>query len=73
MNTPKKTTCFDCKKKIGLLGFECNYCHNKYCSLHRLPEDHKCTCMNDLQNKYKEAAKEKLLSEATKVNKVISF
>lgn len=74
MNQPsKKRACFDCKKKIGLMGFECNYCHNNYCSSHRLPEDHKCTCISEVNNKYKEMAKEKLLSEATKSNKVTSF
>lgn len=40
-NKPKKKKCVICKKKVGLLGYECK-CGNIYCSLHRMPEDHQC-------------------------------
>ena len=33
--------CFDCRKKIGLTGFECR-CGFMFCGQHRLPEDHEC-------------------------------
>ena len=36
-----KKRCFDCNKKVGLLGMECK-CGYVYCSGHRLPENHKC-------------------------------
>ena len=29
--------CFNCKKKVGLLGIECK-CGFVYCNTHRLPE-----------------------------------
>ena len=34
--------CFICKKKVGLLGYQCKGCDCSYCNGHRLPEDHKC-------------------------------
>lgn len=38
------TKCFqsDCIKRLKLTDFKCK-CGNQYCSLHRLPENHKCT------------------------------
>ena len=30
-----------CNKKTGLLGFECR-CGNKYCTIHRFPDQHSC-------------------------------
>ncbi len=33
--------CFDCNKKLGLLGIECK-CGYVYCNSHRLPESHSC-------------------------------
>ena len=32
----------DCKKKLSFMNFSC-LCEKKFCSLHRLPEDHECT------------------------------
>lgn len=37
-----KSRCFECKKKVGLLGFECR-CGYVYCSSHRHAADHSCT------------------------------
>lgn len=48
--------CSLCKKKCGLLAYECKGCNKDFCSLHRLPEDHKCECMTQ----YKEGLKDKL-------------
>lgn len=40
----KKNRCIICNKKVGLLGFECKCSPNmKFCSEHRLPENHDCT------------------------------
>jgi predicted nucleic acid binding AN1-type Zn finger protein len=33
--------CFLCRKKVGLLGFECR-CGFVFCSGHRHPQDHAC-------------------------------
>lgn len=33
--------CYNCNKKIGLLGIECK-CGMVFCNRHRLPEDHDC-------------------------------
>ena len=38
----KKLRCAMCKKKLGLLGFECK-CGKMYCSAHLLAESHNCT------------------------------
>ena len=36
-----KKLCFTCRKKVGLLGFECK-CSFVFCSKHRYAEDHAC-------------------------------
>lgn len=36
-----KKKCFECNKKVGLLGLECR-CGYTFCTTHRLPEDHRC-------------------------------
>ena len=38
----KKNRCFVCRKKLGLMPFECK-CNQMFCALHRSPEDHDCT------------------------------
>jgi hypothetical protein len=37
----KKVKCKTCKKKLGLLGFECR-CGEVFCSGHRHPDQHSC-------------------------------
>ncbi|PIM97766.1 putative Zn-finger protein [Handroanthus impetiginosus] len=37
-----KNRCVMCKKKVGLLGFECR-CGGTFCGMHRHPETHSCT------------------------------
>ena len=36
----KINRCFNCRKKVGLLGFDCSHCDKYYCSSHRIPENH---------------------------------
>ena len=36
-----KTKCWNCKKKVGLLGVQCR-CEYVFCSKHRYPEEHAC-------------------------------
>lgn len=57
-----KNRCFDCRKKLGLLGIECK-CGYFYCSGHRLPENHKCGF------DYNAEGKEQLRKEIVKVAK----
>jgi predicted nucleic acid binding AN1-type Zn finger protein len=45
--------CHVCNKKLGLLPFDCR-CGHQFCSIHRYPEEHKCSF------DYKEFAKEQL-------------
>jgi len=42
--SPKKpkNRCTTCRKKVGLLGFECR-CEGLFCSMHRHATDHECT------------------------------
>ena len=54
--------------KLKLTDLECT-CQQRYCQLHRLPEDHKCSF--DFGKKEKEFLKNKLLSEKTVAEKII--
>lgn len=39
----KKVRCAVCRKKLGLLGFDCKCSSTlKFCAEHRLPENHDC-------------------------------
>ena len=33
------------------LPFECNYCKDKFCALHRLPEEHRCVKLHQIRAK----------------------
>lgn len=55
----KKYCCFgECKKKLTLMDMECK-CGFKFCSLHRLPESHKCTY--DFKNESKDLLAKRLI------------
>lgn len=55
------TRCFSCRSKIGLLEFVCNFCKQKFCTHHRLPEDHICPNLEAAKNKHKELNTKNLL------------
>ncbi|NWS69096.1 ZFAN5 protein, partial [Crotophaga sulcirostris] len=38
---PKKNRCFTCRKKLGLLAFDCR-CGNLFCAFHRYSDRHNC-------------------------------
>ena len=38
----KKNRCLSCKKKVGLMGFECR-CGGLFCAIHRYSDKHECT------------------------------
>uniref|UniRef100_A0A8C1P5D9 AN1-type zinc finger protein 5-like n=1 Tax=Cyprinus carpio TaxID=7962 RepID=A0A8C1P5D9_CYPCA len=37
----KKNRCFNCRKKVGLTGFDCR-CGNLFCAIHRYSDKHDC-------------------------------
>ncbi|XP_078070691.1 AN1-type zinc finger protein 5-like isoform X2 [Mustelus asterias] len=41
VSRPKKNRCFQCRKKVGLTGFDCR-CGNLFCGLHRYSDKHNC-------------------------------
>merc|ERR1711879_791177 len=47
----KKSRCWSCNKRVGLLGFTCK-CQYVFCSAHRMAETHECDF--DYQNEGKE-------------------
>mmetsp|Transcript_1052 Transcript_1052/g.1534 ORF Transcript_1052/g.1534 Transcript_1052/m.1534 type:complete len:162 (+) Transcript_1052:169-654(+) len=61
----KKVKCQVCKKKLGLLGFDCR-CGHVFCSAHRHPDTHTCTI------DYKELGRDRLRrdNEAVVADKV---
>lgn len=52
----KKNRCFQCRKKVGLAGFDCR-CGNVFCCVHRYSDLHNCTF------DYKADAAEKIRKE----------
>lgn len=65
---PKKPRCYLCRKKVGMLGFECR-CGKLFCSAHRHPDTHECGI------DYKEMGRDRLRREnqkivADRVNKI---
>ena len=38
----KKNRCLNCKKKVGLMGFDCR-CGGLFCAIHRYSDKHECT------------------------------
>ncbi|ORE06513.1 hypothetical protein BCV72DRAFT_207201 [Rhizopus microsporus var. microsporus] len=54
---------------VKIIG-DCNYCQAKYCSRHRLPEDHACYNMNVCKQLAHRRNSEKLLNECCVASKV---
>ena len=57
-----------CKKKQSIIG-ECKYCKKKFCSFHRLQEDHRCERLNESNEQRKRTLSDSLVSEKTTDNK----
>nr|GFB69352.1 zinc finger A20 and AN1 domain-containing stress-associated protein 1-like [Tanacetum cinerariifolium] len=55
--------CFDCNKKVGLMGFKCR-CVETFCGMHRYPEEHMC------EFDYKKTGRE-LISKANPVVRAV--
>lgn len=54
-----KNKCFNCKKKTGMLHFDCK-CQNTFCLKCKLPEEHNCNY--DYISQGKEFLNEKLIN-----------
>lgn len=63
LNPSKSSSkCNVCKKKTGLIGFQCNYCSKLFCAGHRLPEEHKCEA--DFKQSAADDHKKKLINDS---------
>ena len=63
--------CKFCKKKIGLLTFDCNYCNKSFCSKCRDVSSHKCPNIDDCKKRKRDELENKLYSEKVVKNKLI--
>lgn len=71
MATKKPRCTFsECKRFTSLSG-ECTRCQSKFCSTHRLLEDHSCTALAEVKQEDKARNKAKLEGERTSPNKNI--
>ena len=75
LTTGKKKRCFNdgCNKKTSKIIGDCNYCNNKFCDKHRLPELHHCQNMCLVKNKSKQILEDRLFKEKCIGEKVIKF
>ena len=70
----KKRCCKeDCKKKVGLIGLECKYCLKMFCCNHITPEIHQCEKIDEMKEVKNEELNNKLMSQKTVANKIISI
>ena len=66
----KKNRCTLCKKKVGLLGFECQ-CGGNFCTSHRHADQHDCKSLSDIIKKDREIlAKQNIKVVADKLEKI---
>ena len=68
----KKPRCTfsECKRKCALFIGNCSYCKSKYCDIHRLPEIHLCSNMQDCKDIHFQRNQDKLLAEKCVAPKV---
>ena len=66
----KKNKCTSCKKKVGLLGFDCQ-CGGNFCASHRHADQHDCKSLSDIIKKDREIlAKQNIKVVADKLEKI---
>lgn len=65
--------CLNCKKKVGLLTFDCKYCYKKFCSSCRDMTIHKCKGLDDCKKRKLSELKNKLNSEKVLGEKIIKI
>lgn len=43
-----------CRKHTNVMGFNCRFCHHRFCYKHQLPESHECNVRDsDIYDNYK--------------------
>ena len=50
IQTMEQFDCAYCGEKQDL-PFQCNYCNDKFCAEHRLPEDHRCVKLHQIRTR----------------------
>ncbi|ODQ81138.1 hypothetical protein BABINDRAFT_160539 [Babjeviella inositovora NRRL Y-12698] len=70
--TFSKKTChfLQCHQPQAKFIGDCTYCNHKYCSKHRLVEDHSCSELRHCQEEYRAKNANKLMNEQTFASKV---
>lgn len=68
-----KKKCLNCKKKIGLLGFECKYCNKEFCSSCRYIIVHNCKGLENCKKEKISELKDKLDSQKIIISKLIKI
>jgi len=63
-----KSICWECKRKVGLLGFHCK-CDYTFCGKHRYAEEHKCS-FDYMSQQQARLAKENPMVAHGKVSKI---
>jgi len=63
----------NCKLKLALIVGHCNHCNNDHCLKHRLPEDHKCQELINLQRKEHADNAAKLMAQKAQKTKIAAF
>ena len=67
----KKRCCFEgCRNKTAPFIGHCNYCEQKYCAIHRLPESHACIHIKECRDISFKKNENKLLAEKCVAAKV---
>ena len=69
----KKCNFKKCKKKLILSNLECKYCEKRFCSGHRLPEEHKCDKLSEIHKQENEKICKKLKDEECIPKKIIKI
>ncbi|KAK7908180.1 an1-type zinc finger protein [Apiospora marii] len=59
-----------CKEAAQRMFGDCGFCSGHYCAKHRLPEDHKCSGLEDCRKESHDRNAAQLESERTQVIKV---
>ncbi len=56
------TKCDYCNKEISRMPYKCKYCGGRFCSDHRLPENHDCSSVNKNKKWFTEKKAKKEIS-----------
>ena len=65
-------TFIGCERKTFIAGY-CNVCDSKFCKLHRLPEKHKCSTLNQYKQQLRSKNEDVLKKQRCVVPKIVDF